>query len=77
MFRFHLLVEHSKSDVFKVGDCWDFFIENNLLGYDVNQVTVLRLYWDIFSKDLVFNFFRKCWFKLLVQDWEITLLVFG
>ena len=32
---------------------------------------------NIFSKDLVFNFFRKCWLKLLVQDWEITFLVFG
>ena len=72
----HLLVEDPKGNVLEIGNGWDFFVEKNLLSYDVDQKPFFAiLSFDFF--ELVLNTLSKTKFFLLAHGIEVAIFIFG
>jgi hypothetical protein len=75
---FNLFVENSKSDVFKVSNGWDFFVEYYLLAHNIDQVPIFCQRWLVFfPKDLIGNPLSKGCDIIIIKDRKVSLFIFS
>ena len=73
----YLLIENSKSNILKVGYCWNLFIKYHLLCNNVDQISIFCIILLMFPQDFILNFFGKRGLRFFSKDWKFSLIIFG